>query len=204
MKTLLVLLLSCLTGWCASTVNITNVPTAGRATTNDLVLGLTNATPAIGASKTRLLSVGDIVGLTPTNYLELDVGDLVVTNTITSAGERVTMARSNIWYDTGTSNIVVNFNCGRLIVNLTNGCGLTNFSGLEAGLGTVTRYMHMTLVGCSNTACVVTYPIGTQFSVRMWTNDAKPLFISITNGVRYDLWWAADGTNLTVNNAAHF
>lgn len=207
MKTLIFLLISVLTGWSAE-VNMTNITRATVVTTNDLVLGMTNAAPNIVAGKTRLLNLGDIMGLVPTNYIEIDVGDLVVSNTITAMGERITCSVSNVWYDTGPTNLVLNFGIGRLWIFATNEFALTNFSGLEAGYGTATRYLHVTIVGCSNTACTITYPTfgaaAPQYSVCIRTNSFKPIITSLTNGVWIEQWWTANGTNLSVTSQATF
>jgi hypothetical protein len=115
-------------------------------------------------------------------------------------------AVSNVLGTLATNFTMEVTNNARWSIFATNSFTVTNFNGLEAGMGTRAFYVDMVVWGCSNTAPTITFPTmgGASYGIRLWTNANNPIITSITNVVRYRYQWEFVGTNVTLLNCATF
>lgn len=102
------------------------------------------------------------------------------------------------------TNLVLDVNLGEVVVYATNGFSVTNFKNLETGVGTVAKYVNLRVIGCSNAMPAIVWPTfgagAPQYSVCLYTNDARPIYTLITNANSYLYCMRWTGTNCHIVN----
>lgn len=93
------------------------------------------------------------------------------------------------------TNIVLNLNVPTQRFYLTNDATFVSFKGLQVSEGTVEKQVRIELVPVGGNRSV-TWPMGSQYGVRMMTNFPSELWQSVTQGFRYIYDLRVRGTNI--------